>query len=66
MYVAAVTLNLGDRVAKAGDEVPEALTWPRERVAQCLRDQSIVFVPPQLLTFSAEPSPAPSARRARR
>ena len=61
MYVAAVTLRLGERVARAGDEVPEALGWPADRVAVCLRAGTLVFVPPQLLA-SAEPAP----RRAKR
>jgi hypothetical protein len=49
VYVAAVTLRVGDRVVHAGDEIPEAFEWAASTLAVSLRAGTIVFVPPQLL-----------------
>lgn len=49
MYIAAVTLRIGSRVAHPGDEVPEAHGWSASVLATSLRAGTLVFLPPQLL-----------------
>lgn len=63
MYVAAVSLKVGDRVARAGDEVPEAFGWAASTVATSIRAGTLVFIPPQLLAIPDCEMAAPKKRR---